>query len=92
MLHARTLGFVHPTRDNGEVVYYEAPVPDEMEELAALGAEGHADQGGRAGEEVGQVARGVADEGGFDLGGYPGVRAWMQRVAVQPGYLPINAG
>ena len=34
----------------------------------------------------------VADEGGFDLGGYPGVRAWMQRVAGQPGYLPINAG
>ncbi len=34
----------------------------------------------------------VADEGGFDLAGYPGVRAWMQRVAGQPGYLPIDAG
>ena len=34
----------------------------------------------------------VVDEGGFDLGGYPGVRAWMQRVAGQPGYLPIDAG
>ena len=34
----------------------------------------------------------VANEGGFDLAGYPGVRAWMQRVAGQPGYLPIDAG
>ena len=34
----------------------------------------------------------VANEGGFDLAGYPGVRAWMQRVAGQPGHLPINAG
>ena len=34
MLHARTLGFVHPTRDNGEVVHYEAPVPDDMMAVA----------------------------------------------------------
>ena len=34
----------------------------------------------------------VADEGGFDLAGYPGVRAWLERVAGQPGHLPITAG
>lgn len=34
MLHARTLGFVHPTRDNGEVVHYEAAVPADMMAVA----------------------------------------------------------
>ena len=34
----------------------------------------------------------VADEGGFDLGDYPGVRAWLARVAGQSGYLRITAG
>ena len=34
----------------------------------------------------------VAGEGGFDLAGYPGVRAWLARVAGQPRYLPITAG
>ena len=34
----------------------------------------------------------VADEGGFDLASYPGVSAWMGRVAGQPGHLPITAG
>jgi len=34
----------------------------------------------------------VADEGGFDLEGYPGVTAWMERVAGQPGHLPITVG
>jgi glutathione S-transferase len=34
----------------------------------------------------------VADEGGFDLGGYPGVRAWLARVAEQPRHLRITAG
>ena len=32
----------------------------------------------------------VADEGGFDLIGYPAVRAWISRVADQPGYIPIT--
>jgi len=32
----------------------------------------------------------VADEGGFDLGGYPAVRAWLARVAAQPGHVPIT--
>ena len=32
----------------------------------------------------------VAHEGGFDLGGYPAVRAWLDRVAAQPGYVPIT--
>ena len=34
----------------------------------------------------------VSDEGGFDLAGYPGVQAWMERVAGQPGHLAITAG
>ena len=34
----------------------------------------------------------VADEGGFDLSDYPAVRAWIERVASQPGYLPITYG
>jgi glutathione S-transferase len=32
----------------------------------------------------------VADEGGFDLGAYPAVRAWLARVAAQPGHVPIT--
>jgi glutathione S-transferase len=34
----------------------------------------------------------VADEGGFDLEPYPAVRAWLARVAGQPGHVPITAG
>jgi glutathione S-transferase len=33
----------------------------------------------------------VADEGGFDLGGYPAVREWLDRVAKQPGHVPMPA-
>ena len=33
----------------------------------------------------------VADEGGFDLGFYLSVRAWLKRVAAQPGHIPIDA-
>ena len=33
----------------------------------------------------------VAHEGGFDLEGYPRIRAWLDRVAAQPGYVPIDA-
>jgi glutathione S-transferase len=33
----------------------------------------------------------VADEGGFDLAGYPRIQAWIDRVAAQPGYVPITA-
>jgi glutathione S-transferase len=29
----------------------------------------------------------VADEAGFDLGAYPGVNAWLDRVKQQPGYM-----
>jgi len=32
----------------------------------------------------------VADEGGFDLGVYPNVSAWLARVAGQPGYVGIE--
>jgi glutathione S-transferase len=33
----------------------------------------------------------AAGEGGFDLGAYPSVRAWLDRVASQPGHVPIEA-
>ena len=33
----------------------------------------------------------VAHEGGFDLDGRPAVRAWLDRVASQPGHVPIDA-
>ncbi len=33
----------------------------------------------------------VADEGGFDLGAYPGIRTWLERVAAQPRHVPITA-
>jgi glutathione S-transferase len=33
----------------------------------------------------------VADEGGFDLSGYDAIRAWLDRVAGQPGHAPITA-
>jgi glutathione S-transferase len=33
----------------------------------------------------------VADEGGFDLSGYPAVGAWLERVAARPGHVPITA-
>ncbi len=33
----------------------------------------------------------VAHEGGFSLEGYPAIRAWLQRVASEPGHVPIDA-
>ena len=33
----------------------------------------------------------VAHEGGFDLAGYPAIRAWCQRVAAQPRHIPMTA-
>jgi len=33
----------------------------------------------------------VANEGGFDLGRFPAVRAWLGRVAAQPGHVPITS-
>ena len=34
----------------------------------------------------------VADEGGFDLGSFPSINAWLERVAAQPGHVPITWG
>jgi glutathione S-transferase len=34
----------------------------------------------------------VAHEGGFDLAGYPAVRAWLERVRSQPRHIPITEG
>jgi glutathione S-transferase len=33
----------------------------------------------------------VADEGGFELGAYPAIRAWLDRVAAEPGHVTIDA-
>ena len=33
----------------------------------------------------------VAHEGGFDLGDYPKVRAWLARVAAEPGHVSIDS-
>ncbi|MGH3049564.1 MAG: glutathione S-transferase family protein [Gaiellaceae bacterium] len=33
----------------------------------------------------------VADEGGFELGRYPAIRAWLARVAAEPGHVPMNS-
>ncbi len=33
----------------------------------------------------------VAPEGGFDLAPYPAIRAWIDRVAGEPGHVPIDA-
>ena len=33
----------------------------------------------------------LAEEGDFDLGRYPNVRAWIERVAAVPGYVPLEA-
>jgi glutathione S-transferase len=33
----------------------------------------------------------VAHEGAFDLADYPAIRAWLDRVASQPGHVPIDA-
>jgi glutathione S-transferase len=33
----------------------------------------------------------VAHEGDFDLDSYPAIRAWLDRVAAQPGHVPIDA-
>src|SRR5581483_11929272 len=33
----------------------------------------------------------VAEEGGFALDGHPAMRAWQERVAAQPGHVPITA-
>jgi glutathione S-transferase len=31
----------------------------------------------------------VADEGGYDLAAYPGIRTWLGRVADEPGYVDM---
>jgi glutathione S-transferase len=30
----------------------------------------------------------LCPEGGYDLGGFPAVRAWLERIATLPGYVP----
>jgi glutathione S-transferase len=32
----------------------------------------------------------VADEGGFDLKAYPGISAWLKRIAAEPGHIALD--
>ena len=32
----------------------------------------------------------VAEQGGFDLAGYPAIIAWLSRVAAEPGHITID--
>ena len=54
---------------------------------------GKADWFGGAGMTIADIAlyayTHVAGEGGFDLAGYPAVRAWLDRVAAEPGHVPM---
>ena len=34
----------------------------------------------------------LAHEGGFDLGRFPAIAAWIERVRDQPGHVPITQG
>ena len=34
----------------------------------------------------------VADEGGFDLNAYPGIRAWLKRIEAQPEFFEGHHG
>ncbi|MET0226688.1 MAG: glutathione S-transferase family protein [Dokdonella sp.] len=34
----------------------------------------------------------AAADGGFDLSNYPAVEAWLERVRMQPGFVPMQAG
>ena len=34
----------------------------------------------------------VAEEGGFDLGRFPAIGAWMELIREQPGHVPITRG
>jgi len=33
----------------------------------------------------------MAGEGGYDLGGFPAVGGWLERVAALPSHIPITA-
>jgi glutathione S-transferase len=39
---------------------------------------------------VDEKGREIAGEGGFDLERYPAIRAWIERVRSQPGYIPMD--
>ena len=55
---------------------------------------GRADWFGGEGMTVADIAlyayTHVAGEGEFDLGAYPAVRAWLDRVAAEPGHIPMT--
>ena len=33
----------------------------------------------------------TAEDGGYDLAGFPGIGRWLARVVTVPGYVPIDA-
>ena len=87
------------------VAYAADPPPAvEIEARRAAGREAVGALGRARGEPASFVAAGftiadialyaythVAPEGGFDLEPYPAIRAWLDRVAAQPGVVPITA-
>jgi glutathione S-transferase len=34
----------------------------------------------------------LAEQGGYDMARYPGIRAWTERVSAQPGWVPLLSG
>ena len=41
-------------------------------------------------DDVAALARLVGEEGGFDLGRYPAIRAWLKRVTETPNFVPMG--
>ena len=74
----------------------QLPAKQEGGHAALAVMEGHlgrADWFGGRGMTIADIAlyayTHVAGEGGFDLGAYPGVRTWLDRVAAEPGHVPM---
>ena len=74
----------------------QLPAKREGGHAALFVMEGHlgkADWFGGEGMTVADIAlyayTHVAGEGGFELGAYPAVRAWLDRVAAEPGHVPM---
>ena len=66
------------------VVNHELEIRKLKEELAALKARAEA-------ADIALLAyTQVADEGGFDLARWPGVKAWIARGLALPGMVPID--
>jgi glutathione S-transferase len=97
--HEPYIAVVRAWHHFGLLDQYRSQLADKMERgYAALGVmESHlAKHGWFVGERysIADIAlyayTHVADEGKFDLGPYPAVRAWLERVRTQPRHIPIT--